>query len=580
MSDSNLRLRLGTRTSKLALWQTQHIIEQLQLAWHGLECEVIHFSTVGDKTQSEGKPLPEVGGKGVFTAELEEALHAGSIDLAVHSLKDLPVENSHGLLLGAITKRADVRDVLIARNGWTLATLPQGAHVGTSSTRRAAQLRALRPDLVISSIRGNLDTRIRKVQNGDYDATLLALAGIDRLQLNDVVSEVLPLDVMLPAPGQGALAVQCRADDQTSLRLLAAIDDQAVRAAITAERAFLAALGGGCSAPVAAYAHFTDAENFDLQTLVAATDGSTIVRLAESCHLRLDSDSEGAAWRFGEQLAQRSRAMGAEQILQQSSLFKHTAPPALAGKRIVITRRPQQSQELIRGLTGWGATPISLPVIDVVPIEDQSELDAALHNLSSFDWLVFTSANAVDIFFERMQAKEINPQNAPKITPQIAVVGKATAQALKRFSLQAAAQPASAAATAIADALGEVTGKKVLLAQAAIARRNLAEALQSAGAQVTAIAIYDTVAIEPAAEALAEFNKGIDAIIFTSGSTVKNFAALLHKHNLPMPTPETRIFCIGPITAEDAEQAGFHNRIIADEQTNQGILQAIIQTYS
>ena len=170
---------LGTRTSALALWQTNHIIERLQRAWPGLACHLQPFVTQGDKTQALDQPLPEIGGKGLFTAELERALLAGEIDLAVHSLKDLPVEDVPGLTIGAITSRADVRDALVARNGWTLATLPPGAVVGTSSTRRAAQLQALRPDLTIRSIRGNVDTRIRKVFNGDYDATLLALAGLE-----------------------------------------------------------------------------------------------------------------------------------------------------------------------------------------------------------------------------------------------------------------------------------------------------------------------------------------------------------------------------------------------------------------
>ncbi|MCB0111257.1 MAG: hydroxymethylbilane synthase, partial [Caldilineaceae bacterium] len=211
-------LVLGTRTSELALWQTNHIIAQLQQAWPQLHCEQVPFITKGDRTQSEGKPLPAIGGKGLFTAELEASLHSGQIDLAVHSLKDLPVEESPGLTIGAITSRADVRDALVARNGWTLATLPNGAVVGTSSTRRAAQLLAHRPDLIVRSIRGNVPTRVRKVLDGEYDATLLAVAGLERLGLMEHVTALLPLALMLPAPGQGALAVQCRADDMQTLQ--------------------------------------------------------------------------------------------------------------------------------------------------------------------------------------------------------------------------------------------------------------------------------------------------------------------------------------------------------------------------
>lgn len=306
-------LVLGTRTSELAMWQTRHVIQLLEVAWPGLICASKPFVTQGDKTQAQGKPLPTIGGKGLFTAELEGALLASEIDLAVHSLKDLPVEEPTGLTIGAISSRADVRDGLVARQGWTLATLPPGALVGSSSTRRAAQLLAVRPDLRIQSIRGNVGTRLRKVLEGDYDATVLALAGLERLALADHVSERLSLDIMLPAPGQGALAVQCRAADGAMLALLKAIDDSEVRAAVTAERTFLHALGGGCSAPVAAFAQVVEQTpdlHLAMQALVASPDGSDIVRV----------QGQGVATRLGERLAEQALAQGAAAILAASSV--------------------------------------------------------------------------------------------------------------------------------------------------------------------------------------------------------------------------------------------------------------------
>ncbi|MFQ5435047.1 MAG: hydroxymethylbilane synthase, partial [Anaerolineae bacterium] len=269
-------LTIGTRTSKLALWQTEHIKARLEAAWPGLQCRIEPFVTRGDKVLD--KSLPQIGGKGLFTAELEAALHDGRIDIAVHSLKDLPIENADGLTLGAITSRADVRDALIAREGWTLDTLPAGAVVGTSSVRRQAQLRALRPDLVIKPIRGNVDTRIRKVKAGEYHAAILAAAGVTRLGLTEMVTEQLDMDVMLPAPGQGALAVQCRAGDEATLAILAAIEDADVRQAVTAERAFLNGLGGGCSAPVGAFATVSE-DGIDLEALVAWPDGREAFRV-------------------------------------------------------------------------------------------------------------------------------------------------------------------------------------------------------------------------------------------------------------------------------------------------------------
>ena len=269
-------LTIGTRTSRLALWQANTIKEQLERQWPNLTCRLEPFVTQGDKTLD--KPLPEIGGKGLFTAELEAALRDGRIDLAVHSLKDLPIEDAPELTNGAVSSRADVRDVLIAKNGWTLETLPQGTVVGTSSLRRKAQLLLYRPDLTIRSIRGNVDTRIRKVSADDYDAIVLAAAGVTRLGLDINISDWLSLAVMLPAPGQGAMAVQCRREDEQTRTLLTAVHDNVSGRCVTAERAFLGALGGGCSLPVGAYAHIIEDVIF-LVGLVASEDGRQVIRV-------------------------------------------------------------------------------------------------------------------------------------------------------------------------------------------------------------------------------------------------------------------------------------------------------------
>lgn len=259
-------LVIGSRKSKLALWQTHHVAAQLERRWPPLICQIVHFDTQGD--QIIDRPLPEIGGKGLFTAELENGLRTGIIDLAVHSLKDLPVEDAPELTLGAITARADVRDALVSKNNQTLEELPKGAVVGTSSPRRALQLNLMRPDLQIKSIRGNVETRVHKVLEGSYDAAVLAVAGLARLEMTEVISEIFSLDHILPAPGQGALAVQCRAADDEVLTLLSAIDDVAARKATTAERMFLAELGGGCSAPVGALANNEGDHQIKLQAFV------------------------------------------------------------------------------------------------------------------------------------------------------------------------------------------------------------------------------------------------------------------------------------------------------------------------
>jgi len=296
---------VGTRGSALARAQTECVRELLEAAWPGLACEVRPIVTEGDRTQASGEPLPEIGGKGLFTAELERALRDGEIDLAVHSLKDLPTQDSPGVVVGAVCLREDVRDCLVARDGLTLAELPAGAVVGTSSLRRTAQLRALRPDLEIRSIRGNVDTRVRKVREGEFDAVLLAAAGIRRLGLEDDVTEWLSTETMLPAPGQGALAVQCRADDEPVVALLAAIDDPGTRAATTAERAFLRALGAGCTAPVAAHAGSVNLSHVEMVALVASTDGREVCRV----------EGHGEPEELGERLAGEALAAGADRIL-------------------------------------------------------------------------------------------------------------------------------------------------------------------------------------------------------------------------------------------------------------------------
>ena len=309
-----MKLIFATRPSALARWQTQWVINALKKLHPGLECEEKVITTQGDKILD--KPLPEIGGKGLFTQELEMELLSGAVHCAVHSLKDLPVESPAGLTIGCVPARAEVRDALISKNGYTLASLPQGASVGTSSLRRAAQLLSRRPDLRIESLRGNVDTRLRKALDGQYDAIVLAGAGLTRLGLEQHVTEWLPLDVMLPAPGQGALAVQCRADDRETLDLLASLEDPPTRKSITAERAFLSGLGGGCSVPVAAYA--------TVESTVMSLPKDQRPKVIKITGLVISGDGKKAihvnrtgfdAQLLGNELAHRAVAQGANEIL-------------------------------------------------------------------------------------------------------------------------------------------------------------------------------------------------------------------------------------------------------------------------
>lgn len=302
-----MRLIFATRPSALARWQTQWVINALEELHPYIECEERVMITQGDRILD--KPLPEIGGKGLFTQELETALLAGEVHCAVHSLKDLPVDNPGGLTIGCVPKRGEARDVLVSRRGYTLMSLPGGAKIGTSSLRRAAQVLSVRPDVQIQPLRGNLDTRLRKALDGQYDAIVLAGAGVIRLGLEAYVSEWLSLDVMLPAPGQGALAVQCRADDSLTLELLAALEDDSTRKAVNAERAFLSGLGGGCALPVAAFAEAQPAnENHSirLKGLVISPDGTTAIKVAGQGNDPL---------RLGSELAQEAIHDGADVLI-------------------------------------------------------------------------------------------------------------------------------------------------------------------------------------------------------------------------------------------------------------------------
>lgn len=266
-------IKIGTRKSALALWQAEYIKDELQRLYPGLTVELVHFNTKGDRILE--KPLAEVGGKGLFTAELEAAMIAGDIDIAVHSLKDMPTELPEGLTLGAISKREVPHDALISPVYKTLDQLPQGARIGTSSLRRQAQLLHVRPDLKIEVIRGNVQTRLNKINSEGLDGVVLAQAGLKRLGLEDQITQVFTADEMIPAVGQGALAIECRADDDEMLAMLSHIDDESTRLAVEGERSFLNQLNGGCQVPMGVYGTI-DKGQLTLKALIASLDGKTV----------------------------------------------------------------------------------------------------------------------------------------------------------------------------------------------------------------------------------------------------------------------------------------------------------------
>jgi hydroxymethylbilane synthase len=301
-------LRIGTRGSALALWQARSIARTLGNSAGG-EPEILVIKTSGDKFQQAS--FSEIGGKGVFIKELEDALLEGRIDLAVHSMKDVPTEMPEGLTIAAIGKREDVRDALLSSSGANLASLPPGARVGTSSLRRQSQLLYARRDLRVLELRGNVDTRIAKLKRGDYDAIVLAKAGLDRLDLSGNITEVLPPEVSLPAAGQGAIGIEARAGDTETLRFLALLEDAETRSAVTAERSALAGLGGGCQVPIGAWGRVENGQ-LALDVAVLSPDGTQ--RMWEK-----DSGSPEEAEAIGKRIAQKLRESGAAALLDRES---------------------------------------------------------------------------------------------------------------------------------------------------------------------------------------------------------------------------------------------------------------------
>lgn len=301
-------LRIATRKSKLALWQAEHVAALLRRAHPGLDIELVPITTLGDRIQD--RSLAAIGGKGLFIKELEVAMHERRADIAVHSMKDVPAEVPDEFQIAAVLKRADARDALVAAGGIAcLEDLPARARVGTSSLRRQAQLYAARPDLSIEALRGNVDTRLRRLDSGDLDAILLACAGLMRLGLESRITVRLDPEVCLPAVGQGVIGIECRDEDVRTRELLQPLEDHATRRVLEAERAFAERLGGSCQSPIAAHAQL-HADQLSLAGLVAEPDGSRLLRGSIQ-------GGAGQANSLGKQLAERLLAAGAADLLER-----------------------------------------------------------------------------------------------------------------------------------------------------------------------------------------------------------------------------------------------------------------------
>lgn len=474
----------------------------------------------------------------MFVTEIESALRDGRIDMAVHSAKDLPSTMQADLTIAAFLPRADPRDVLISRDGAaTLRRLPSGARVGTSSPRRLCQLRALRPDLDARDVRGNVDTRLRKLHSGEFDALLLAAAGLIRLDRAAEIVEWLDPDLFIPCVGQGALAVQTRASDESLAQFVSGLDDDATRTAVLAERAFLAELGAGCRAAAAAHARIDARGRLRISAMIGETGGGRHVRATRTADASRPEEA-------GEDVARELlRAGGA------AFLGRHDS--ALRGVTVAVTRPADQARELLDLIRANGGTGVCAPAIAIAPAPDPAALDAALRDIGDADWIVFTSANAVEAVASHLRAMGLA---LPPVT-RIAAVGRATADALAQRLHPAAFVPATASGKALADELPDVVGRRVLFPRGDLATEAVVTTLRARGADVRDVVAYRTIRADGVDDLATRAGRGeLDAIVFTSPSAVRFVSQALDACAIAAPDRPLAI-TIGQSTTEAAETA-------------------------
>jgi len=534
-------LRLGTRASALAMTQSGLVADALRGL--GVPVELVTVRTLGDQ-----RPPDTTWGEGAFVGALETALLDGEVDLAVHSAKDVPTTEDPRLIIAAYPPREDPRDALVGREpGITLDDLPYGSRVGTDSPRRTAFLRARRPDLRVHPLHGNVDTRLRRLEDGETDVLILAVAGLTRLGLAGRIGQIVPPEVVPPAPGQGSLAIQCRTDDAVTRSWLAQLDDPATRVAVETERAFLHASGGGCRAPIGGLARVVDGD-------VVLVAGSAGIEAAEA----QDADDERPVVAWGETrgpVADRVALAAALAARLNDELAAARPTPARMGPaRVLVTRTAEQAGPLVDALRARGLEVTAIPTIDVVPATAGDPLDGAVADLRRYAWVVVTSPNGADATLDA-----IGRLGAETGGTRWAAVGPATASALSTRGVVADLVPARADGEGIADELPIRTGDRVLLPRADIADGVLPDRLRARGAVVDEVVAYRTMEGPAAARAplAAAFGEApFDALVFTSGSTIRGLFKVLTPRDRRIALRSTA-WCIGPATAVIAREHGF-----------------------
>lgn len=535
-------IRIGTRGSRLAQAQAHLVADVLER--DGRRTRLVTVETDGDRRTPD-----TAWGEGAFVAAIERALLDGRVDVAIHSAKDIPTQEDPRLWIGAYLPRADPRDALVVRTDAKerrLDALPPAARVGTDSPRRTGFLLARRPDLVVHPLHGNVDTRLRRLDAGETDALVLACAGLDRLGLGDRIAERLAPDVVPPAPGQGAIAVQIRRDDARLLTLAAAVDHQPTRVTVEAERAFLAASGGGCRAPIGALAELDGGELVLLGGYASLAGSSTAVARRRG--------PIGSGEELGRDLAAELDVRARIQTAVGSIDPDGERP---AAPRVLVTRAAEQAAELVSALRDLGIEPVPVPAIAVEFEPPGGDLDAAARLLHTYAWVVITSANGA-----RAVLKAAERVFTALETSTFAAIGPTTRGILEHEGIAVDYQPPGASATAMAAGLSLDPGDRVLVVRGDLADGELAVTLRARGAEVDDVIAYRTrQAPEGSRNLLRTAVAGgpIAAAVFTSGSTVRGLVSLGQQESIDVHSIPA--VCIGPETADQARAADF--RILA-----------------
>ena len=568
-------IRIGTRGSALALWQARHIQRALTHHYPSLQFSIEIVQSEGDLDKES--PLADIGGRGVFTSALQRALLAGRIDMAVHSTKDLPPLSPEGLAISAFTEREDPRDVLVSRHGLGLAALPPDPVIGTSSQRRAAQVRQLRPDARIVDLRGNIDTRLGKAATDAYDAIILAAAGLIRMGWQDRITEYLPVDRFTPSPGQGVLAIETRAAPDPAAAIAASLADDHTMIEVASERAFLRNVGGGCTAPIGAHARLETLHGREVVrfwAMLGNDDGSHVERVYDE---------------FPPAAADFSVRAISQTLMRAITAASPNGTPAagedrlLHGRNVLVTGTRAVAEPLIAEFQAHGAIARHVETIVVEPAADPARLHQALSGArrGAYDWLVVTSGNAVDALagFARQERQELGSGHWPV---QVAAVGQKTATRMREIGFSVTIEPEDERGEGLIRAMTstDVSGRRVLCLFGNRARKDIPEALRARGAEVHTVEAYMTVdATEIDPESRDRVRAGeIDVVTFASPSSVRAMRRLLGTDLAALSG--ACLVAIGPTTAAAMTDAELPVHALATRPSAAGVVEAVTRYFS